>query len=32
MYVNDDLKRREIGKVLSYAAPGKGVDVLFGAS
>lgn len=32
LYVQQDLKRREIGKVLSYAAPGKGVDVLFGAN
>lgn len=32
LYLQDDLKRREIGKVLSYAEPGKGVDVLFGAN
>lgn len=32
VYFQEDLKRREIGKVLSYAAPGKGVDVLFGAN
>lgn len=32
IYFQEDLKRREIGKVLSYAAPGKGVDVLFGAN
>lgn len=32
MYFQEDLKRREIGKVLSYAASGKGVDVLFGAN
>lgn len=32
LYFQEDLKRREIGKVLSYAAPGKGVDVLFGAN
>jgi hypothetical protein len=31
-YFQEDLKRREVGKVLSYAAPGKGVDVLFGSS
>jgi hypothetical protein len=31
-YFQEDMKRREVGKVLSYAAPGKGVDVLFGSS
>lgn len=31
MILQDDLKRREIGKVLSYAAPGKGMDVLLGS-
>ena len=32
MYFQEDMKRREVGKVLSYAGPGKGVDVLFGAN
>lgn len=32
LYLQEDLKRREIGKVYSYGAPGKGVDVLFGAN
>lgn len=31
-YLQEDLKRREIGKVLSYAKPGKGVDILLGAN
>jgi len=32
MYFQQDIKRREIGKVLSYASPGKSFDVLFGAN
>ena len=31
-YFMEDLKRREVGKALSYASPGKGIDVLFGSS
>lgn len=32
MGVVQDLKRREIGKVLSFSKPGKGVDILLGAN
>jgi hypothetical protein len=32
MYFVNDLDRRKVGKALSFAKPGKGVDVLLGAS